>query len=69
MLSLLLAGATVVHGCLYLSQINKKIIGPRDEKTRLQKEKEIIVEFFSDYVAIGEGGPARTCTSESYTRR
>ena len=54
----LLAGATVgILGCLYLGQINKrKLSALRDEKTRLQKEKEIIVEFMHNLaVAIGEG--------------
>ena len=61
----LLAGATVgILGCLYLGQINKrKLSALRDEKTRLQKEKEIIVEFMHNLaVAIGEEWPIRTCT-------
>jgi sigma-B regulation protein RsbU (phosphoserine phosphatase) len=54
----LLAGATVgILGLLYFGKISKrKISDLRDEKIRLQKEKEIIVEFMHNLaVAIGEG--------------
>jgi phosphoserine phosphatase RsbU/P len=54
----LLAGATVgILGVLYFGQISKrKIAALHDEKIRLQKEKEIIVEFMHNLaVAIGEG--------------
>ena len=54
----LLAGATVgILGLLYVGKISKrKISDLRDEKIRLQKEKEIIVEFMHNLaVAIGEG--------------
>ena len=54
----LLAGATVgTLGCLYFAQISKrKLAALRDEKIRLQKEKEIIVDFMHNLaVAIGEG--------------
>ena len=54
----LLAGATVgILGCLYFAKITKKKLSVlRDEKVRLQKEKEIIVEFMHNLaVAIGEG--------------
>ena len=54
----LLTGATAgILGCLYLRQMYKrKLSALRDEKIRLQKEKEIIVEFMHNLaVAIGEG--------------
>jgi phosphoserine phosphatase RsbU/P len=54
----LLAGATVgILSCLYFAKITKKKLSVlRDEKIRLQKEKEIIVEFMHNLaVAIGEG--------------
>jgi sigma-B regulation protein RsbU (phosphoserine phosphatase) len=54
----LLAGATVgILGCFYFGKISKrKLSALRAEKIRLQKEKEIIVEFMHNLaVAIGEG--------------